>query len=101
MLAGCQSGGPASFAPYSYSAPDQHVDSESLGAASGISCQRYWLYLLPAGEPPSTQVALERALDSRAGTGFLVNMTVETRLDVRFGYMDECILVQGEAHRPR
>ncbi|WP_281496469.1 hypothetical protein [Ferrimonas balearica] len=36
---------------------------------------------------------------SRAGTEFLVNMTVETRLDVRLGYMDECILVEGEARR--
>lgn len=99
LLAGCQSGGPASFAAHSYSGPLQRVDSESLGAASGMSCQRYWIYLLPAGEPPSTQVALERAMASRADTEFLVNMTVETRLDVQAGYMDQCILVEGEARR--
>ncbi|MBY6185863.1 hypothetical protein KUV89_04340 [Marinobacter hydrocarbonoclasticus] len=99
LLAGCQSGVPGSFSAHSYATPTQWENSEALGSVSGASCQRYWIYLLPAGEPPSTQTAFERALGSKAGAEFLANMSVESRLDVRLGYMDECILVEGEARR--
>ncbi|SHI19522.1 hypothetical protein SAMN02745129_4696 [Ferrimonas marina] len=95
-LAGCQSGHLGSFADHSYTSRET-AGSTALGPASGIACQRYWLYLIPAGEAPSTQTALAEALAQHPNTDFLANVTVESRASVHFGYLDDCILVEGEA----
>jgi len=99
FLTGCTTGFHGSFAPNTYIDKEYNTTIEDISPVKGKSCQTRVLYVFPAGPPPSTAEAIQAAKDQYEGTKFLTDISIDDRTEWEFGYSNQCITVEGLAHR--
>ena len=98
LLTACSTAFHGSFVANTYIGENSGKITPAKGLARGDSCQTRVLYLFPAGEPPSTQEALQLAKNQYEGTEYLADVTVENRTEWAFGYLRQCTTVIGTAY---
>ena len=98
VCSGCMTGAPATFATSTYYDESRYTDPAALGRVVGRSCQTRILYVLPKGPATSTSAAIEDAKSKMEGTVFLADVSVEERLEWRFGYSRNCVIVTAIAY---
>lgn len=97
MLYGCATSTPGSFTASSY-VQNPNANSQFLGEVTGLSTQRWILYLIPVGEAPSTHQAIENAKQQISDTRFLTDISIDERTDWNFGYSEQIIVVSAHAY---
>ena len=99
FLTACTTGYHGSFAPSTYIGSKDGANSGQMVRVKGQSCQTLVLYLFPTGLPPSTAEAIQSAKDQYEGTKYLTDISIDDRTEWRIGYSEQCITVEGIAHR--
>ncbi|QDP02795.1 hypothetical protein [Thalassotalea sp. PS06] len=97
-IAGCATSNPGVFVDTSYK-PSVDSNEEYLGDVQGESRQRWILYLIPIGDPPSTHEAITKAKQQIKGTRFLADISIDEKTDWSFGYSEQIIIVNAQAYR--
>ena len=98
LLTACSTAFHGSFVANTYIDENTKKATTPKGLARGDSCQTRALYLFPAGEPPSTQDAIQLAKKQYEGTEYLADVTVENQTEWAFGYLRQCTTVIGTAY---
>ena len=99
FLTACTTGYHGSFAPSTYTGSEDGANFGQISRVKGQSCQTRVLYLFPTGLPPSTAEAIQSAKDQYEGTKYLTDISIDDRTEWRIGYSEQCITVEGIAHR--
>jgi hypothetical protein len=68
-----------------------------LGGVEGRSCQDKILYLFPAGDRASTNVAIGDARTKIDGTDVLTDISIDDEVYFGIGYSRRCIVVHATA----
>ncbi|TKB46361.1 hypothetical protein [Thalassotalea mangrovi] len=98
VISGCMTANQGAFIPATY-IEDPGQAGTMLGEVTGQSRQRWFLYLIPIGDAPSTQQAIAAAKAQREGTRYLTDVIIEERTEWQFGYSEQVIEVNAIAYR--
>ena len=84
---------------------ESHVDSaarslaKELGEVEGRSCQTRILYLFAAGDPATTDKAIEDAKSKYDQTLFIADIAIDDEVKWYFPYSVQCIVVRATAYQ--
>ena len=99
VFGGCTSARHGSFVPMTYAPSTHQASAEFIGMVEGESAQTFLLYILPLGDPASTEEAVKKAKSQLDGTVFLSDVSIDDRTYWGFGYATQIIRVSARAYR--
>ncbi|WP_019614894.1 hypothetical protein [Psychromonas ossibalaenae] len=99
LLSGCSTASHGTFISNTFI--DQNIPAKGLYAADAVgeSAQTWFLYIIPMGEAPSTNAAIENAKQQNHGTKYLTDLSIDDRTAWHFGYSIQSIKVEGKAYK--
>ena len=99
LLSGCTTSKHGSFVTSTYIESADKSKSEFLGKVIGESTQTWFLYIVPIGEAPSTNNAINDAKSKIEGTKYLTDISIDDRTYWKFGYSHWVIKVEANAYK--
>ena len=98
FLISCSTGFHGTFTPNTH-INEEHADAVLLGPVTGKSCQLRVFYIIPSGPAASTDEAIQSAKEQYEGTKYLIDVSIDDRVEWKFGYSIQCIIVDATAYQ--
>ena len=99
VIGGCTSAHHGTFVTSTYTDSGKTTSTEYLGEVTGESIQTMLFYVIPIGEPASTNEAIINARSKYKDTKLLVDVSIDDRIYWGFGYARQIIQVRAKAHK--
>jgi hypothetical protein len=99
IFIGCTSANHGTFVSSTYLETNNKKGNKLIGEVVGESRQTWFLYIIPIGEAPSTNNAIQDAMSKNAGTKYLTDLSIDDRTHWKVGYSVQIIRVEAKAYK--